>query len=283
MVAVDDHYAVLNVNRNVAAEELRKAFKVMAMRWHPDKNRASQKSLAAAEARFKQVSEAYNVLSDPQKRRTYDLSLPEEISGFPKSDPPCSPPPPKAGGSNKRKAAAVENKLGCSLEELYTGCKKKVKISWPGVDCFGHSSFNDDMLTVDIKPGFMNATKITYPMMGRREPGMLPGDLIFHVEEKPHAIFRRIGRDLIMRQKITLLEALTGKVLSLTALDGRRLTIPVGRIPCSGHEVVVPDEGMPNSKEAGKRGTLRIRFNVVFPTAITEEQESDLRRLLVAD
>ena len=100
------------------------------------------------------------------------------------------------------------------------------------------------------------------------------------IDEKPHAVYKRDGNDLVVNQKISLLEALTGKTVELTTLDGRYLTVPVTDIIRPGHEVVIANEGMPISKEPTKKGKLRIKFDVAFPSTLTAEQKSDLKRVL---
>lgn len=109
---------------------------------------------------------------------------------------------------------------------------------------------------------------------------MLPGDLIFVIDEKPHSTFKRDGNDLLIHHKLSLLEALTGKTLNLTTLDGRNLTIEVSDIVKPGREIVIPDEGMPLSKEPKRRGNLIIKFDVKFPSRLSSDQKSDLRRVL---
>ncbi|KAF7124843.1 hypothetical protein RHSIM_Rhsim12G0056300 [Rhododendron simsii] len=184
------------------------------------------------------------------------------------------------GVSGGRKAAVVENQLGCSLEELYKGSKRTMVISTIVPDDSGRPRQIEEILKIDIKPGWKNGTKITFPEKGNQEPGMTPGDLIFVVDEKPHALFKRDGNDLIVHQKISLLETLTGKTLDLIALDGRNITMPLKGITRPSHEVVIPNEGMPVSKEPGKKGNLRIKFDVKFPSSLSEEQKFDLRRVL---
>lgn len=135
-------------------------------------------------------------------------------------------------------------------------------------------------MKIDIKPGWKMGTRITFPEKGNQATGMVPGDLVFVVDEKPHAVFKRKGNDLVVNKRISLLEALIGKTLELVTLDGRKISIPVTDIVRPGHEVVIPDEGMPISKEPGKKGNLRIKFDVKFPSKLTEEQKSDLKRVL---
>ncbi|KAJ8772144.1 hypothetical protein K2173_027321 [Erythroxylum novogranatense] len=313
-----DYYNILKVNRNATDDDLKKAYKRLAMIWHPDKNPSAKRT--EAEAKFKQISEAYEVLSDSQKRQIYDLYGEEALKSgqFPPPPPQSAasssssnryyhqrqPPNPAfrfkprnaediyeeifgsesggggGGGSHGRgyfrstgtyygnggevkKAAPIENLLPCSLEDLYKGAKKKMRISGTSVRTI------EEILTIEIKPGWKRGTKITFPEKGNQEPGI-----------KPHAIYRRDGNDLVINQEITLLEALTGKTINLTTLDGRPLVIPLTDIVKPGAEVLVPNEGMPNSREPGKRGNLRIKIDVAYPSRLTSEQKSELRRVL---
>ncbi|OIW06278.1 hypothetical protein TanjilG_19716 [Lupinus angustifolius] len=332
-----DYYNILKVNRNASDEALKKAYKRLAMIWHPDKNLVNK---SEAEAKFKRISEAYDVLSDPQKRQIYDLYGEEALKSgqFPPPSQSSSSSSSRAhqqrhnpnatsfqfnprdaddiyaeffgsdgadsgGGSGGRgggrrdgffrtssnaspfggvgrKAAAVENALPCNLEDLYKGVKKKMKISRKVYDAFGKCHNVEEILTIEIKPGWKKGTKITFPEKGNQEPGVIAADLIFVIDEKPHALYRRDGNDLTMNQEITLLEALTGKTLELTTLDGRSLVIPLTDIVKPGAEIVVPNEGMPISKEPGKKGNLRIKLDVKYPSRLTAEQKSDLRRVL---
>ncbi|MCL7030300.1 hypothetical protein MKW94_000586 [Papaver nudicaule] len=340
-----DYYNMLKVSRNASDENLKKAYRRLAMRWHPDKNPNNKKE---AESKFKQISQAYDVLSDPQKRQIYDLYGADALlSGDIPSDyndnnttPPSSssnnryyyhhqhptanaaappPPPPPAsssssssnprqnstyqprdpdeiyneffggsdGGNNNnnakssRKAPVLENKLPCKLEDLYLGAKRKVKISKSVLDESGKPVTEEEILTIDITPGWKKGTKITFPEKGHQASrGVAPGDLTFVIDERPHSLYKRDGNDLIVNQRITLLEALTGKTLSFTSLDGRNLQYHVTDIVKPGYEMVIPNEGMPISREPGKKGNLRVKFNVTFPSILTPEQKSSLKRVL---
>ncbi|XP_058095784.1 uncharacterized protein LOC131241125 isoform X2 [Magnolia sinica] len=199
-----DYYKVLQVDKNAKDDDLKKAYRKLAMKWHPDKNPNDKK---AAEAKFKEISEAYEVLSDPQKRAVYDQYGEEGLKGqvpppgasgaggptfFQTGDGPNvfrfnprnaddifaeffgfsspfgggmggmgGPGGGMRGGSRfpsgmfgdhdffgsfgeasvnqPRKAAPIENSLPCSLEELYKGTTKKMKISREIVDASGPS------------------------------------------------------------------------------------------------------------------------------------------------
>ncbi|KAL5553979.1 hypothetical protein UlMin_041380 [Ulmus minor] len=326
-----DYYDILKVKRNSSEEDLKKAYKKLAMKWHPDKNPLNKKE---AEAKFKIVSEAYDVLSDPYRRQIYDVYGDEVLKSgeFPpspssangRSDFRFNPRDAEdifaeffggsdggkgrgisrgGGGSSRlykndvvggggggrngelrnqksKKAPAIESKLVCTLEELYKGTRRKMRISRTVPDEFGNPKTVEEILRIDVKPGWKKGTKITFPEKGNQEPGVTPADLIFVIEEKAHAVFHRDENDLVVDQKISLLEALTGKTLNLTTLDGRNLTIPVTDIVKPGDEVVIKNEGMPNSKDPNKKGKLKIKFDVFFPSRLNAEQKSDLRRAL---
>ncbi|KAJ4729745.1 DnaJ subfamily B member like [Melia azedarach] len=337
-----DYYKILQVDRNAKDEDLKKAYRKLAMKWHPDKNPNNKKE---AEAKFKQISEAYEVLSDPQKRAVYDQYGEEGLKG--------QMPPPDAGGPGgatyfstgegptsfrfnprsaddifaeffgfsspfggmgggggmrgsrfssgifgddvfgsfgevggsmgggvPRKAPPIENRLPCSLEELYRGTTKKMKISREIVDISGKSMQVEEILTIDVKPGWKKGTKITFPEKGNEQPNVVPADLVFIIDEKPHSVFTRDGNDLIVTQKISLVEALTGYTVHLTTLDGRNLTIPINSVIHPTYEEVVPREGMPLQKDPSKKGNLRIKFNIKFPIRLTAEQKAGIRKLL---
>ncbi|XP_065851963.1 uncharacterized protein [Euphorbia lathyris] len=333
-----DYYKVLQVDRSAKDDDLKKAYRKLAMKWHPDKNPKNKKD---AEAKFKQISEAYDVLSDPQKRAIYDQYGEEGLKG--------QVPPPGAGGfgndggsttfrfnprsaddifseifgfsspfggmndmgstrastsgfprgvfgddifssfrhaagesSNiSRKGAAIERTLPCSLEDLYKGTTKKMKISRDVTDhTTGRPTTVEEILTIEIKPGWKKGTKITFPEKGNEQRGIIPSDLVFIIDEKPHSVFKRDGNDLTATQKISLVEALTGYTAQLTTLDGRNLTIPVNNIISPTYEEVVKGEGMPIPKEPSKRGNLRIKFNIKFPSKLTAEQKAGIKRLV---
>ncbi|MBA0814824.1 hypothetical protein Gohar_020625, partial [Gossypium harknessii] len=141
-------------------------------------------------------------------------------------------------------------------------------------------STEEEILTIQIKPGWKKGTKITFPEKGNEQRGVIPSDLVFIIDEKPHSVFKRDGNDLILTQKISLVEALTGYTAQLTTLDGRTLTVPINNIINPTYEEVVKGEGMPIPKEPSKKGNLRIKFNIKFPTKLTTEQKTGLKRLI---
>ncbi|XP_056174832.1 uncharacterized protein LOC115686164 [Syzygium oleosum] len=334
-----DYYGILKVDKNATDDDLKKAYRKLAMKWHPDKNPNDKKE---AEAKFKQISEAYEasfptlmqVLNDPQKRVIYDQYGEEGLKDMP---PPGSSGnssgfnPRNAedifaeffgsspfefgssgpgrsmrfqsdggggmfggfgggenifrtysegGGAMPRKPPPIESKLPCTLEELYSGSTRKMKISRTVMDANGRHTVETEILTIEVKPGWKKGTKITFPDKGNEQPNQLPADLVFVIDEKAHDVYKRDGNDLILNHRVTLAEAIGGTTVNLATLDGRDLSIPVTDIVSPGYELVVAREGMPIVKEPGNRGDLRIKFEVKFPTRLTEEQRAGLKRAL---
>ncbi|XP_027349779.1 dnaJ protein homolog 1-like isoform X2 [Abrus precatorius] len=292
-----DYYKILQVDRSAKDDDLKKAYRKLAMKWHPDKNPNNKKE---AEAKFKQISEAYDVLSDPQKRAVYDQYGEEGLKGV---------PPPGAGGFssgsdggpttfrfNPRSADDIFSEFfgfsspfgGMGDMGGRAGGSGFSRGGMFGEDIFaqfrsgaGEGSV-EEILTIEIKPGWKKGTKITFPEKGNEQRGVIPADLVFIIDEKPHSLFKRDGNDLVVTQKISLVEALTGYTVQLTTLDGRNLTIPVNSIISPTYEEVVKGEGMPIPKEPSKKGNLRIKFNIKFPSRLTSEQKSGIKRLLTS-
>lgn len=270
-----DYYKTLKVKRDATLEDLNNSYNNLVMKWHPDKiNQYPSRNPSRKqefEANFKRISEAYEVLSDPKKRQIYDRNGQYPVN----LENGC--------GSNMEvdeSVGVVESDLVCSLEELYKGCKRKVKVVRNVPDEFGKLKCEEEILKIHIQPGWKKGTKVTFPGKGNYLPGSGPSDVIFVVNERPHAIFKRDGKDLIMTEKISLLEALVGKTLNITTLDGRHITVELDDIVTPGYEKVVADEGMPLSKDPSKRGNLRIKFNVMYPPSLTPQQKYDVRRIL---
>lgn len=138
----------------------------------------------------------------------------------------------------------------------------------------------EEILTIDIKPGWKKGTKITFPEKGNEQPNVIPADIVFIIDEKPHPVFTRDGNDLVVTKKISLVEALIGYAVHLTTLDGRSLTIPINSVIHPSYEEIVPGEGMPIPKGPSRKGNLRIKFDIKFPTRLTSEQKAGIKRLL---
>ncbi|SBS99978.1 40 kDa heat shock protein, putative, partial [Plasmodium malariae] len=314
-----DYYTILGVSKDATENDIKKAYRKLAMMWHPDKH-TDEKDKKDAEEKFKLVSEAYEVLSDPDKRRTYDLTGKEGLNGnffteenmfqggmnfadlinnffgsnrpfsfsstFDEDDSPFKSFVHDMGSRRGRtrhgfyKSETYEVALMLTLEELYNGCKKKLRVTRKRFD--GVKSYDDDKLvTIDVKAGWNDGTTITFYGEGDQSgPSLKPGDLIFKVKTKEHENFVRDGNNLIYKCHIPLDKALTGFQFNIKSLDNRDINIRVDDIITPNSKRMIPGEGMPSSKHPGKKGDLILEFVVIFPKNLSSERKKVLREAL---
>ncbi|CAN0287326.1 dnaJ homolog subfamily B member 13 isoform X2 [Lampetra fluviatilis] len=295
-----DFYAALGLARNATDADVKKAYRRLALKLHPNKC----SDVGAAETLLL-VSEAYDVLSNAQRRAVYDQFGPEGLrDGAPLEhgawteayafhgdsrrtfreffggDNPFSelfaegeggtPWRGRHGASGRREDPAVVRDLPLSLEELHHGCTKKMKISRRVMNEDGHtSSIRDKILSIAVRPGWRPGTRITFPREGDQGPNNIPADIIFVVKEKPHSRFQRHGDNLVQSVRIPLSKALTGCTVEVDTLDGRKINVPINDIVHPAYTKTIPGEGMPLSLDPARRGLLLLHFDVVFPQRLS--------------
>ncbi|RVW43477.1 DnaJ-like subfamily B member 13 [Vitis vinifera] len=138
----------------------------------------------------------------------------------------------------------------------------------------------EEILRIQIKPGWRQGTKVKFDGRGDERPGTLPADIIFLIDEKRHPIFKRVGDNLEIGVEIPLVKAITGCPLSVPLLGGEKMSLFIDDIIYHGYEKIIPGQGMPMAKQEGRRGDLKIKFLVSFPTELSDQQRSDVYRIL---
>ncbi|TAQ86657.1 hypothetical protein B7494_g5007 [Chlorociboria aeruginascens] len=186
--------------------------------------------------------------------------------------------------SKKREATpevtTVERPLLLTLEELFKGTHKKMKIKQKKFDDVTQKRVTKDkVLEMDVKPGLKKGSKIKFNNVGDKEEGG-EQNLHFIIEEKPHPLFTRDGDDIILSINLELKEALTGWKRTVTTIDGRSLPIEKSGPTQPGSSDSYPGLGMPNSKRPEQRGNFIVKYNVTFPSTLTSEQKRVLREIL---
>lgn len=342
-----DYYAVLGVPRDADDATIKKAYKKLALKHHPDRNIDKQEE---AEKKFKEIGEAFQVLTDPEKRQIYDQYGEEGLKGgipgsaggaggvhFDFRDAEDIFAQFFGGGGGRGfsfgggnggrgsrggfqtfnmggggggfpgmggfdfggmggdggfggmggrsrggpvKDPPIQRTLPLTLDELYTGTTKKMKITRTLYDASGRSTQAQKIVEIEVKPGWKPGTKVTFAEMGDEQPGHIPADLVFVVEEKPHALFKREGNNLIVNAIVTLKEALCGTSVMVKTLSGRNLKINVKDVISPNYEKRVSGEGMPISKNPSQKGDLIIRFQVQWPSHLNEKQKTALANVL---
>ncbi|XP_074656126.1 dnaJ homolog subfamily B member 13-like [Tubulanus polymorphus] len=312
-----DYYNILKLTRKATDADIKKAYRKLAPKYHPQKNPDDQD----AYEKFKQVAEAYDVLADSSKRATYDQFGEEGLKGgvphgsgeagawtegyvfaanpekvfrdffggdnpfqefFDRVDGDMSMSFGGLEGRGKKKQdPPIERELALSLEEVFHGCTKKMKISRRVMNDDGHtSSIRDKILTITVKRGWRPGTRITFPEEGDQGPNNVPADIIFIVRDKPHDRFSRDGVNLIHTASVPLGKALTGTIVDIYTLDDRILHIPINDIVRPGYAKVVPGEGMPLSNDPSKKGDLLIRFDAQYPAHLSPDDKQLIKRAL---
>ncbi|KAJ8446156.1 hypothetical protein Cgig2_015927 [Carnegiea gigantea] len=244
------YYEILGVPKNASPEDLKKAYKKAAIKNHPDKGGDPEK--------FKELAQAYEVLSDPEKREIYDQygedALKEGMAGGGGMHDPFDifqsffGGNPFGGGSSRgrrqRRGEDVVHPLKVSLEELYMGATKKLSLS--------------------------------------RNPDTVTGDIVFVLQQKEHPKFKRKGEDLFYEHALSLTEALCGFRFVLTHLDGRQLLIKSnpGEVIKPDSFKAIDDEGMPIYGRPFMKGKLYIHFTVEFPDSLSLDQVKALEAIL---
>ena len=182
--------------------------------------------------------------------------------------------------SNPQQDSPIVHDLNCTLEELYQGCTKKMKISRKVMSPDGTSSVQDKIVEVYVKPGWKEGTKITYPQEGDQVVGRIPADVVFRVQEKPHALFKRHGNNLKYRTKVTLKQALCGVKTNIPFIDKRVTALEIKKIVNPETVHTITGEGMPITKQPGHRGDLIVNFDIDFPTSLSTDSLQKLQKIL---
>lgn len=146
----------------------------------------------------------------------------------------------------------------------------------------GLNSYEDNtFITVDVKPGWSEGTKINFHGEGEQSsPNEQPGDLVFIIKTKPHDRFIREGNNLIYKCYLPLDKALTGFQFSIKSLDNRDINVRVDDIINPNSKKIITNEGMPYSKSPSVKGDLFIEFDIVFPKKLSPEQKRTLKETL---
>ena len=299
------YYDVLNVDKKATPDEIQKAYKKMAIKWHPDRH--NDKDKKQAEGKFAEIAKAYKILSKESTRKQYDkwghdmkndlnIDMDEfhrnfaesvgaidpnkiyssvfgESNGFGFMDPFFEiPRQPKQKIPKKRRLISRGKDylqlVHCTMEELYFGTKKTFRIKRKRQD----GTFiivEEEVLEVEIKPGYKDGTRVVFQEKMDKEPNKIPGDAIFIIKEIPHERFKREGDNIVMTIDVTLKEALEGFTKTLIAIDDETLNINSGPMKKSDQELAIKGYGMPMRKggrTVGK-GELIIRLSIDF-TAI---------------
>ena len=174
----------------------------------------------------------------------------------------------------------VIHEIFFSLEELSRGCTKKMKIAAKVFDNdFCIIRTDEKIVKMSVPAGSKDGTKIIVPSAGDKKPGVIPGDVIFVIRERPHPSFTRDDENnLIYKVEITLREALTGCTINIPLLNGESLALSTQDVVRHGTKERIAGKGMPRG--GGSNGDLLVEFSVIFPAELDENQKDRINLIL---
>lgn len=281
----DDLYKVLGVSKKASDDEIKKTYRKLARKYHPDRNPDD----AAAEEKFKEVQGAYDTLSDPEKRKEYD-SGGRAFEGFGGHGPFTAGPAGQGGfvdlgdlgglfssmfgGGGPRDfpqpGRDLETEVPLSFKQAIDGAQLTV----PGA---GGKRYK-----VNIPAGVKDGARIRLAGKGEAGPrGGPPGDLYVVTRVSASPVFRRLdGGNLEVTVPITIAEALRGATIEVPTLEGtKKIKVPAG----TRHGTIqrLRGEGPPKPRGKG-RGDIRYRLEIEMPQELTEEQQEAVDKLAEA-
>ena len=272
------HYDTLGVSKNASTEEIKKAYRRLASKHHPDKGGDKHK--------FQEIEEAYRVLSNPQTRAEYDNPAPN-FGGFGGGGQPDIEDILRGFGGfgpfgtmfgdgfaqhrhHQRRNRTINLETVITLEEAFHGKEMVASITLP--------SGKEQVVNIKIPAGITDNTTLRLSGMGDDSIPHLPrGDVHLTVKLSHHTQFAREGDDLIMEKTLPVWSAILGDKFNVTTIDHRTLEINVPAGTQHDQFLSVQGAGMPNMRDARFKGRLLIRLKFTIPNDLTEEQKNLIR------
>ncbi|MCI5208518.1 MAG: J domain-containing protein [Candidatus Electrothrix sp. ATG2] len=308
-----EYYKILGVEKTASAAEIKKAYRKLALKYHPDKNPDNKE----AEAKFKQISEAYAVLSDEQKRQEYDTygsagfqqrySQEDIFRGFDMNDILNQFGFGGGGGGGGRTTFRFGGQGGGSPFDFFNqaaggaqgggcgGCRPQpvkgqdqtyeLTITLEDVLHGGEKNISlrreggTQNIAVKIPKGIESGKRLRLSGKGGPSPsGGPPGDLYLKVTVQPHEGFTRDGDNLITEKKVLFSQACLGTAVEITSLDGRKFKLKVPAGVQQEAKLRIKGHGLP-SGPIGNRGNIYVKILIDVPGTLTREQEEALHKL----
>lgn len=298
-----DYYKILEVEKTASQDEIKKQFRKLANKYHPDKNQGN----TDAENKFKDISEAYEVLGDAEKRKKYD-TLGSSYSNFrnrggTNNDYDWSQW--YAGNQNKKQSGKTINdffssggsmsdffekifgqgyrtsgfgfeeevkgedhnmQISITLKETFTGTKRKLKV-------------NGETIEINIKAGIADGQVIKLSGKGRRGRNGGPnGDLLLTIKVSESPGIERNGNDITVSTNIDYLDAILGTELYLETITGK-FNLKVPEFTQSGKTFKLKGHGFPQYHNGNRRGDLYIKLNILLPKEANDAEKEYLLKL----
>ncbi len=313
-----DYYATLGVSKTATDADIKKAYRKLARQFHPDLNPGSK----TAEAKFKAINEANEVLSDPEKRRKYD-----ELGANWRAYEQGGAPPPGPGGPRRRSRTVTPDEMrdmfsgaggredpfsdffhtffggsfGAETDHRHAGRSARSfrgrDIEQP-IDLTLEEAFNGTTrrlesehqgkprhVDVRIPAGIREGSRIKVAREGEPAPNIdgQPGDLFLIVRLVPHSRYDRRGNDLYIKVPVPVTTAVLGGEISVPTLAGTVLRLKVPEMTTGGRVFRMKGHGMPVARSTDERGDLYATVEIMLPATLTPEARAHYEALRKLD
>ena len=293
-----DYYALLGVERSATAEDIKKAYRKLARKYHPDVSKEKD-----ADARFKEMAEAYATLKDPEKRAAYDQlgsrrpgeefrPAPEWSTQFGESAATFDDMDLAdlfAGLAGRQRRGGVpgamrgrdyEITVPISLEDSFNGTQVGIDLSTTEIDEHGSRRSVPRSVTARIPKGATDGQTLRLPGQGGKGAhGGRDGDVYLNISLRPHPRYRASGRDLFLELPLTPWEAALGAEVQIPTLAGPvNLKVPAGTR--AGQQLRLSRRGLPDPKGAG--GDLYAIVQIVMPPELSDRERTLVTELAAA-
>jgi len=299
-----EYYDLLGVSQNADENAIKKAYRKLALKYHPDK--APEDKKEEYEAKFKEISEAYNVLSDKEKKRMYDQFGKDAVNGnggagvnpfdifndiFGGGGFDSSGFPPgvhvRMGGMGGpfgfhqanfvRKTRDTVIRLEVSLEDIYKGTSKDIKIKR------NIEGKNDEVnMNINIPSGCQNGIKMVKKGFGNKQSDSEPGDVVIVITHEDHKLFKLSDNHIIMEKDISFGSSLVGVKFSVKHLSGEIITFSTEGLIEDGDLRIIKGKGIPHMR-TDKMGDFVVKFNVEKTFTLSSKDKKVLKQIFPVD
>lgn len=296
-----DLYGALGLDSDADDAEIKKVYRKLSIKYHPDKNPDE-----ASRLKFNEVRDAYEILNDPDKKILYDTGGMEAVKKGEKGDvqktddvnSELSVNLVDLYSSNSLKASVQRRVVcrGCHLKpndpkcRSCNRCPNEIKVvnvqmgpfvtqQQQEVPSKQKCKHEDAVLDVHIEKGMRDGESLTFPRMAEERPGMLPGSVILKLKTKKHPLFTRKQNDLHMDMHVTLREALLGWSQTVRHLDGHSVELSTNSVTRHLQVIRASGEGMPLRDDPASFGNLLVKVHVDYPSKLTAEQKEVISKV----
>ena len=282
-----DYYKIMGVERGASQEEIKRAYRKLARKYHPDVSKEVN-----AEENFKDLGEAYEVLKDPDKRAKYD-----QYGHYWKTEGQGYNPDPDQTQSYQRyetgdmsgfedfinsifrqrhqqqqhasyanQGQDIHAKLSISLEDSFTGAEKNLRLQTPRVDNQGNLTQEVHSIRVKIPKGIGNKQQIRLKGQGSKDHDSLAGDLYIEIHITPHSFFHLQGKNILLKLPILPWEATLGTTVQVPTLAGL-INLKIPKLSQTGKQLRLKGRGLPGNTP----GDQLITLEIVIPPSTNEQ------------